>query len=384
MKILFCPKCKKSIQHNDKYCSHCGQSFENNKVLCATITPTVVKKRNIFNGVVKIIFALIFCAIGAALFNTMLYVVAFVIGAVLGIYGGNDIAGKRTGHCPHCQNLIEINTAQRKFRCPKCRNKVRQYKNFFNSSPILVDYSAAEIKKDNNNDIVNSAYSQNTDNNDFKYNWFQTCVKGIYFPNFNYFSTRLYNIRKVLTLTQTVAAQRIGISTSTLSSYENSNTKPNDKICSAIASAYNVPLQFLKYGYTEDFYQTFNLCNKFGEEQYIREIYFAVRDASDFLAEMLTEEEKNICRYVNETLNMRLDLFNEKAKAREYAVKAIKEEIYCKIKEQEQIQSKLCSSYGENKNLAYDAVNQLCEEGRISKEKSGNSYILRFINTEEG
>lgn len=217
-------------------------------------------------------------------------------------------------------------------------------------------------------------------NKDLGYEWFRICVEIVKFPIYNSNDCRLINVRKKLEITQANAARRANISVSTLSSYENGYTSPSSSNLASLADVYGVPVEFLQLGYVKDLSEHIKLCLQFGEDEYIYSLSLAVTAASRLFPEMLTQEDKEIVILVNDILNLKLDLFNEGAIAKEKLQIEIKSEIMQKLNEGEVNQRELYVSYGENRNIAQRIVKELYENGVISKEKLGSTFLLKLTN----
>lgn len=401
---FYCPNCKGIISSNDKDCPHCGQSFDNTAVRYKAVDPIFYKNRKLGSGIFYIIICLFLFAVGVYFISKVslpLGIITIGIGGLNGLFAGRSIIGTKMGNCPHCGCLLVLNSEKSHFNCPMCKRIVIMQRKSIETPMYEVegDKIASIISLAKPEVILSmqttfssstpnysySRYFQKWDENynkDLGYEWFRICVEFVNFPIYNKLEQRLINIRKELKINQSTAAQLIGISASTLSSYENGHTSPNDLICSSMSSVYNVPISFLKYGYGCDFPETLKLCKKFNEEEYIHNLCLSVRAASRLFPEMLTEDDKDICREIDKLFNLNTELFSEQTLKNEMIISQIKEDIINKLKEQELIQSKLWANYGENGNLARIAVKQLFESGVIEKEKYKGTYILRLVTKE--
>lgn len=215
-------------------------------------------------------------------------------------------------------------------------------------------------------------------NKDLGYEWFRVCVEIVKFPIYNSIESRLINVRKKLGMTQANAARMANISVSNLSSYENGYSTPSPYNFTALANVYGVPEEFLKLGYVKYLSEHINLCVRFGEDEYIHSLSLAVTAASRLFPEMLTQEDRRIVILVNDILDMKLDLFNEDAIAKENLKNEIKLEIMEKLNEGEVNQRKLYEFYGENRYIAQKIVKELSDSGVIIKEKIGSTYLLKL------
>ena len=219
-------------------------------------------------------------------------------------------------------------------------------------------------------------------NKDLGYEWFRVCVERVNFPIYNGFGLRLVNIRKALGMTQTVVAKSAGMSASTLSSYENSQTAPPDKYIYSLSSACGVPFDFLKHGYVGDFREHIRLCRDFGETEYLNSLIVSTRAACTLFPEMLSPEEIDICELIDIVLNLRIGMFNEYTKARNEMKNNIRIELLAKLEDTEVIQSEFCKPLEANRELGYEVIKELHESGIISKDKKGSTFILRLIQKE--
>ena len=215
--------------------------------------------------------------------------------------------------------------------------------------------------------------------NDLGYEWFRVCVERDRFPIYNAVCIRLRNVRNSWGYTQVEAAKRSNISTSTLSSYENGYTVPSSDIFKALAACYCVPLAFIKCGYVDDLAEHVKLCERYGEEEYLHSLYLSAKAASNLFPEMLTPDDKAICIFINDILDMKLDLFNEHSKAVEELRNTIKADIVSKLNCTDVVQRDLYLSYGDNRTIAQNIVKELYDNGVISKEKQGNTFILHLV-----
>lgn len=224
------------------------------------------------------------------------------------------------------------------------------------------------------------AWDENYDKN-LGYEWFRICVEIVNFPIYNSIDIRLVNIRKSLGITQVIAAQCGNISLSTLSSYENGRSMPSSHSLDSLSNVYNVPIEFIKYGYVNDLEYHINLCQRFGEEEYVHNLSLAVKSASKLFPEMLTPEDKEIVIFINNTLKLNLDLFNEKTLAKERLQNKIELEIMQKLNSGEVNQRDLYSSYGEERYIAQKVVKKLFGNGIIIKEKYKDTFLLKLSET---
>ena len=224
-----------------------------------------------------------------------------------------------------------------------------------------------------------SVYFQKLDesyNSELGYEWFKICVERVNFPLYNNVGTRLTNLRNIRELTQANAANQAGLSPATLSSYENGYTSPNDKTMLELSNVYGVPFQFAKYGYVDDLYTHLLLCQLYGEHDYITSLSVSVRAASGIFSELLTQEDKDACVLVDKELELKLNLFDNKIKILAELTPQIKADILSRLEQGDVKQSELYKSFGENRGVAQEIVYELYNSGIISKEKSGNTYIL--------
>ncbi|MCL2697031.1 MAG: helix-turn-helix domain-containing protein [Oscillospiraceae bacterium] len=225
-------------------------------------------------------------------------------------------------------------------------------------------------------------YFQTWDKNydkDLGYEWFRICVERLDFPIYNSLDFRLRNIRNGLGFTQSEASNIIGISTSTLSSYENGYTIPNDNYLQILSKRYRVSFDFIKYGYDDDFEEHIKLCERFGEEEYIHSLRLSVTAASRLFPEILTSSDRHICILVDDILNLKLDLFNKKANDEAELRVNIKADILNRLEQGDIIQSELYKSFENNRYLAQSIVKELHEGKIISKTKKSNTFILSKV-----
>lgn len=218
-------------------------------------------------------------------------------------------------------------------------------------------------------------------NKDLGYEWFRVCVEIVKFPIYNSIDSRLTNVRKKLGITQANAARMANISVSALSSYENGYTSPSSSSLFSLSNVYGVPVEFLKLGFVKYLSEHIELCMRFGEDEYIHSLSLAVTAASRLFPEMLTQEDKGIVILVNDILNLKLDLFNEEAIAKENLQNEIKSEIMKKLNEGEVNQRELYAYYEENRYIAQKIVKELFHNGIITKEKIGNTFLLKLSNS---
>jgi len=231
-----------------------------------------------------------------------------------------------------------------------------------------------------------SRYFQKWDDSydkDLGYEGFKICTERVNFPYELKYSGRLCILRNEYGYTQVGAAKRIGVSTHTLSLYENGHREPSEEDYKLLSDFYNIPLSFLKNSYCKDFKEHIELCNRFGEEKYIECLWIQVRAASRMFPEKLTPEDKEICYLLKDILNIDIDLFDEKAKAKEELREKIKAEILDKLKESSVSQKDLYASYEENRSIAMGVIKELHDNGVILKEKQGSTFLLNLATGAE-
>ena len=141
-------------------------------------------------------------------------------------------------------------------------------------------------------------YRQRFDENYDKaigYEWFRICTGVKNYPDYNSVSRRLAAARAHAKITQKNAAASLGISATTLSTYENGSTPPA-QVLQAAAQLYGVPAAFLQSGWILPLDEHVRLCQICGEEEYLDSLVVSVRAACRMFPDMLTEEDRQICR----------------------------------------------------------------------------------------
>ncbi len=160
------------------------------------------------------------------------------------------------------------------------------------SSIVKMQYSSSDFSK----------YYQKWDENynkELGYEYFKICTQPSKFPLYNSMESRLKNARISAKLTQKDAAQAIGISPSTLSSYENGYTVPTDENLKIMSNVYNVPSEFFKNGFVNDLFCHIRSAILCGEESYIESLSISTRAAEKMFPELLSEEDKEVCQLIN-------------------------------------------------------------------------------------
>ena len=146
--------------------------------------------------------------------------------------------------------------------------------------------------------IDSGKYRQRFDENYDKplgYEWFRICTGVKDYPDYNTVSRRLAAARAHAKITQKNAAASLGISAATLSTYENGST-PSARILQAAASLYGVSADFLQNGWILPLDEHIKLCRICGEEEYLDSLVVSVRAACRMFPDLLTEEDRRICR----------------------------------------------------------------------------------------
>lgn len=156
-------------------------------------------------------------------------------------------------------------------------------------------------QRTSSNDLDFSKYYQKWDENfdkEIGYEYFKICTNPRQFPYYNSLGTKLANARKSTKLTQVEAAKVIGISSSTLSSYENDNTIPSDEKLNAMAQLYNVSFNFLKNGYAKDLATHIKCAKLCDEDEYLNSLCISTKAAKKMFPEILSEKDNEICKLV--------------------------------------------------------------------------------------
>lgn len=170
-----------------------------------------------------------------------------------------------------------------------------------NDKRFTVAFQSKQIKK--------NKYHQRFDENyDIKVGqeYLDLCLNHKKFPEYNYFHHRLRELRGKSSLKQSEAAKALGISVSTLSSYENQKTVPNENTITMISNFYNVPKSFLLHGWSEDFNEHLTLCKNYNEENYITSLSIAIRGAYRYFPDKITSSQQEKCEKAIEILGLKI------------------------------------------------------------------------------
>lgn len=418
MALIRCPECRKDVSDSAGVCPHCGYKIE--KAAIKNFVPVktdLVSSKPTSSEIIKAVICFVL-GIPTLLWGILTMAAGYgfimlALGLIVTIMGVLILRTFQDGVCPYCGGKLRLNRGNAvnhgryTVKCGHCHNVMLKTK-----TQLITTHSADTRETLKSNLTVETSFSvapKSASVRDFSkyhqrwdesydkhlgYERFKICTEIKEYPFDTTLRNRLSSLRTVSGYTQKDAASYMGISPATLSSYENGLTVPPESLFPAIARTYNVPVDYLKMGYTLPLDEQIR-CARKCDEEFIDNLCFAVSEASHMFPELLTDEDKELCRHLNDYLNLNIDdLFDEKARAKEKArqeAKAEKERLTAEIKKSlfddlesgEVVQSDFVKQHSDHENLTRKIIDELVAEGKITKEKRGASYVLTISDSQD-
>lgn len=396
MALKKCPECHKDMADSFRCCPFCGFNFNNKSSNDFVPVESPLKSvrppdSQIFKAILSLISGGLFVFLGIITFLIGFGVVLLGVGVFFTWAGITLLRSNMAGDCPYCGTFIYPPRKKTSCFCPVCQNTMTVTPtHLIPTNPVEVSRPKVTLETSFSvTESKSSKYHQRWDENYDKnlgYEWFKICVEVKDYPFETWLERRLQMLRENSGLTQKDAASLIGIPTSTLSSYENGHTVPSETVYQSMARTYGVPADYLQKGYTLPLDEQIR-CARICDEWYIDSLCVSLRSASKMFPDLLTEEDRELCRHLNDRLGLNLDLFGEKAKTKEKAKQEaqaekerlsseIRQALLIALKDGGVLQSDFVKQNIDNENLARKIIDGLVVAGEIKKEKKGSSYML--------